>query len=183
MATSRATPYHGWGLTERAAVSRREVSNGAGDRGDRHREALAKHEGPLTLTSMTTLTAEAGEALAKHGGTLRLGFMAELSVDVAEKLATHEGPLDLNGLTTLSDEAAAGESRDPAPGETPLISRRWLARRPPRCRAGGSWRSPPAWLAWSRYRSPLGSQNFEPAHGAEHDVGVTGYRFHFNDDM
>jgi hypothetical protein len=70
-------------------------------------EALAKHEGELSLNGLTQLSDAAAKALAKHqGNDLFLDGLAQLGDAAAKALAKHRGSLYLNGLTQLSDAAA-----------------------------------------------------------------------------
>ena len=69
-------------------------------------EALAQHEGDLSLDGLTSLSDAAAEALAKHKGLLFLDGLTSLSDAVAKALAKHKGYLSLDGLTSLSDAAA-----------------------------------------------------------------------------
>jgi len=66
-------------------------------------QALAQHEGRLSLSGLTSLSERAAKALADHEGDLDLHGVASLSDAAAEALAKHEGDLDLDGLTSLID--------------------------------------------------------------------------------
>jgi hypothetical protein len=71
-------------------------------------KALAQHKGQkMSLPGLTTLDAGAATALAQHKGLdLFLNGLTTLSDEAAKALAQHQGGLSLGGLTTLSAEAA-----------------------------------------------------------------------------
>jgi hypothetical protein len=59
---------------------------------------------PENTNEIKTLTVEQAEALAKHEGELSLWRLTKITPEVAEALAEHEGELGLNGLTTITPE-------------------------------------------------------------------------------
>jgi hypothetical protein len=61
----------------------------------------------LCLDGLQTLSDKQAEALARHEGGLSLSGLRTLSNRVAQILATHQGSLTLYALNTLSDEALA----------------------------------------------------------------------------
>jgi hypothetical protein len=71
-------------------------------------QAIAKHNGPVSLSGVTELSHEAATALGQHTGgwPLFLGDLTMLSVEVAQALAEHKGSLSLTGPSKLSFEAA-----------------------------------------------------------------------------